>query len=62
MPSALLIQFIREANIGMIRMSWIKQQAKNGGVFRRRQDMPSEAFLPLSELREDIDMLVVSHF
>ena len=61
MPSARLVKFIQDANIGLIRCTWIRKQAKDGGVFLRRQDMPPEAFMPAEDLKEDTWMLVVSH-
>jgi len=43
---------LQTESVRLPRMSWLIELARAGGVLPRRQDVPKEAFAPLSELKE----------
>ena len=44
-------QALETGAVRLTRMSYVIELAKAGGVLPRRQDLPEEAFIPLSELK-----------
>ena len=43
---------LRSGAVALLDADWVVKQADAGGILKRRQDLPSEAFITLDELKE----------
>ena len=55
-PEALLAS-VESGAIAPLRGSWLVRLEADGGLVRRRQDLPPEAFFPADELRRLVEAL-----
>merc|ERR1740130_2036140 len=47
-----LWEALKTGDVLLIRASWLKKLASEGGILPRRQDCPPEAFISVDELQE----------